>query len=458
MAGLAAARALVARGRSVRVLEARDRVGGRTLSHRTAHHEIVDLGAQWLGPTQHRLDAVVTELGLTKFPQHHEGKKVLALGDRIHSYSTDIPSLSLLALLDFGRTINRLESLAKTVDLEDPARTPNALRLDATTLEAWRQKHVLTRDARAMVEVVTKAIFGVEPWQLSLLFFLTYLRSGGGLMRLSTIPDGAQQTRVAEGFQTICQRWAEALGDRVTLSAPVRAISTDEASVEVVTNEERVRAKRVIVAIPPALAGRISYEPPLPVARDQLAQRMPMGSVIKCVAFYERPFWPNEGWSGEAVADAGPVRIVCDDSPADGRTGALLGFVSGNDALVYGDGPRASGGRRCSRSLGGSSASARGRRPTTWTTTGAPNPTAAAATRACSAPASSPRWARRCERRWGAFTGREQRQPSSTWDTWTAPSPPASAPPMRFSPRCDPALIPSVGVGHSSTRRLEQVS
>lgn len=335
LAGLNAARKLVERDVDVRVYEARDRVGGRTLSHQAEHGETIDLGAQWLGPTQHRLAKIVDELALTRVKQHHEGKKALLLDGRVRTYSSDIPSLPILALLDLGRTISRVERLAKKIDARDPLALPNARELDSMTVEEWRRSNVHTKAASAMVDVVTKAVFAVEPRQLSLLFFLTYLQSGGGLMKLSTIPDGAQETRVAEGFQTVSLRFAEALGDRVKLESPVRAIVQDDDGVTIVTDEEQKKFDRVIVAVPPALAGRIRYEPALPTPRDQLTQRMPMGSVIKCIAFYEEPFWRKDGWSGEVVADDGPVRIVFDDSPGDASSGALLGFIAGDDALHF---------------------------------------------------------------------------------------------------------------------------
>jgi monoamine oxidase len=149
-------------------------------------------------------------------------------------------------------------------------------------------------------------------------------------MKLSTIDGGAQQTRLAEGFQTVAQRLAAELAPQLWLSAAVRAVVADEQGVLVHSTRGTVRGKRLILAVPPALAGRIEYTPALPTARDQLTQRMPMGSVAKCVAVYDRPFWRERKFSGEALCDRGPVRIVFDDSPPPGHTsshGALVAFV-----------------------------------------------------------------------------------------------------------------------------------
>lgn len=344
LAGLTAARALVRAGVSVRVLEARDRVGGRTLSHRADHGEVVDLGAQWIGPTQDRMAALVDEMGLTRVEQHHRGKKALVLNERVRPYRSDIPSLPFWATGDLGRAMASLEWSARKVPVEAPWTAKKAGLWDGMTVESWKRKHVFTGPARSMIDVATKAVFAAEPSELSFLFFLFYLHSGGGLLKLTSIAGGAQETRLKEGFQTISLRLAEELGDRVTLSSPVEAVVQDDEEVRVHTADTEVAGAAAVIAIPPALAGRIRYAPALPSARDQLVQRMPMGSVIKCIAFYERPFWREEGWSGEVVRDRGPIRIVFDDSPGDGNSGALLGFVAGDEARTWG--PKSSEERR----------------------------------------------------------------------------------------------------------------
>ena len=330
LAGLCAARELARGGATVRVLEARDRVGGRVLSQQLSTGAVVELGAQWIGPGQDHMAGLVQEFGLTPFPQHCTGAKVLSIGGKRSTYKSDIPSLPLLGLLDLDRSIKKLEAMCREVPLRDPAHAAKAREWDAMTVETWKRDNVFTAGARALVDVAVESIFSAEPAEVSLLHFLWVLHSGGGLMKLSTIPGGAQQTRLTEGFQTVAERLAAELAGQLRLNAPVRAIVHSDDEVTIHTLRGPLRAQRVIVAVPPALAGRIEYEPALPVARDQLTQRMPMGSVAKCVAVYDRPFWREKGLSGEAVCDRGPVRIAFDDSPAsgaDGDHGALLAFV-----------------------------------------------------------------------------------------------------------------------------------
>ena len=147
---------------------------------------------------------------------------------------------------------------------------------------------------------------------------------------------GAQERRFHQGAQYISERVAAELGERVILQAPVHMISQDEQGVRVASDTLLVRAKRAIIAIPPTLAGRLRYRPALPAYRDQLTQRVPMGTVIKVQCLYPRPFWRDEGYSGQITCDEGAVRITFDNSPASGTPGVLMGFIEGNEGRVWG--------------------------------------------------------------------------------------------------------------------------
>jgi monoamine oxidase len=334
LSGLAAARALAARGRTLRVLEARDRVGGRTLSVRLGH-DTVDLGGQWIGPTQDRVRALAAELGVTTFAQHTRGRKLMSLGAGVRSYNGLIPRASLFGLAEVQLAIWTLDRLERRVPLDAPWRAAEAARWDGMTVETWKRTRLRSRHARQLFDIAVRAIFAAEPDELSFLHFLFYLHGGGGLERLARAEGGAQAERFLGGAQELSLRMAAALGARVTLSAPVEAIVQDgPAALRLRTAgvAGEVRARYVIVAVPPAVASRIRFEPPLPPGREQLHQRMPMGSVIKLVAAYERPFWRERGLSGEAISHDGPVGLVFDDCAHDGRQAALVAFCLGDAA------------------------------------------------------------------------------------------------------------------------------
>lgn len=335
LSGLAAARALDAAGLDVAVLEARDRVGGRTLNHSVGdgRDQVVEVGGQWVGPTQHEAMGLVRELGLETHPTHVEGKNLFEDGrGKLIRYSGTIPRLNPLVLIDYGRADAKFKRLAKKVDPEAPWEAPDAARLDEQTMATWIRRTAKTATAREALATGVKAVFSVEPADLSLLHVLFYAASAGGWDDLLDTEGGAQQDRIVGGSQLISIRMAEALGDRVRLSSPVRSIR--ESGGEVVAGD--LSARRAIVAVPPALASRIEYDPILPGHRDQLTQRMPMGTVMKCMAVYEEPFWRGDGLSGQAISLPGPAQVIYDNTPPGGSPGVLLGFLEGDEARVLG--------------------------------------------------------------------------------------------------------------------------
>jgi monoamine oxidase len=325
LAGLCAARDLVRAGHSCVVLEARDRVGGRTLSQ-SLNGEMIDLGGQWIGPTQDRLAALARELGVATFPQFHTGRKLMSWNGNLTGYDGDLPKFSWLTQLELLRTDQRWKRMVREIPPDAPWRAPRAHEWDGMTLESWKLRHVRTAGARLFIDVVTRAVLTSEPRDVSFLFFLSYLRWGQGLENLISIANGAQQDRFVGGAQQLSERLAEPLGPRLVLNCPVRSIEQSTEGVVVRGERATYRARAVIVAVPPLLAGRIHYTAALPSTRDQLTARMPMGSVIKYVAAYERPFWREAGLSGEVVSDTGITVTTFDDSSADGSHAALVTF------------------------------------------------------------------------------------------------------------------------------------
>ena len=336
VAGLTAADRLVAAGRDVIVLEARERVGGRTLTVDVPGVAglRVDSGGQWVGPTQHALLAELERFGLATIDQAGGGQDLVSLGGRLSRYTGSTPRLGPLTVLDVGIALQRFERLATTVDLDRPWATPDALVLDAQTFETWILRHCRTRRGREFFRICCEAVFATEAANLSLLHALFYSHSGGGLEHLISTEDGAQHARVDGGMQQLSERLASELGDRVRLDEPVLAIAHDGPGLRVTTERGTHEASRVIVALPPTLAGRLHFEPAMPSARDALTQRMPQGSVIKCHAVYDHPFWREAGLSGEAAGDTAPVKVVFDGTPpGDGSPGVLVAFIEGADAI-----------------------------------------------------------------------------------------------------------------------------
>jgi len=327
----------VAQGVSVVVLEARERVGGRVENHDIGDGRVVEVGGQWIGPTQDRLAALARDLGVETFPTHAQGANLLEYGGSVRRYKGTIPRINPAVLVDVERAQRRLNRLARRVPLEAPWEAPGAGRLDGQTVATWMRRNLATRSGRMLLELGIEAVWAAQPEDMSLLHVLFYIHSAGSLELLFDTEGGAQQDRFAGGSQLIPIRMAEELGgERLVLGAPVRRLEHGPDGVTVHADGTVARGRRAILAIAPTLAGRIAYDPPLPGYRDQLTQRMPLGTVAKCMAIYAEPFWRSEGLSGQAASDIGPVRLMFDNSPPDGSPGVLLGFLEGRRARELG--------------------------------------------------------------------------------------------------------------------------
>jgi monoamine oxidase len=339
MAGLSAALELQRAGRSFVVLEARERPGGRLESRELGDGVWIDVGGQWVGPTQDRLYALARANGAATFPTWTAGENVVELGGQLTRYTGTIPKLRPHVVADVGQAMMRLDRMAKKVPLDAPWNAPKAKQWDSQTVWSWMRRNMATPTGREMMEIAVKAVWAAMPADVSLLHMLFYIASAGNFDLLLDTDGGAQQDRFVEGAGTLATRVAEGLGDQVVLGAPVRRIEWSAAGVRVTADGAEVRAQRAIVAVPATLAGRIAYDPPLPGYRDQLTQRVPMGAVIKCFAIYDEPFWRGEGMSGSTVSGSGPLTLTVDNSPPAGSPGILVGFLEGDHARSFGRAP-----------------------------------------------------------------------------------------------------------------------
>jgi monoamine oxidase len=340
LAGLTAARELEASGASVLVVEAGDRVGGRTMTRRVGGVP-VEMGGQWIGPGQPRIIALAEELGVETFPTEVPGRTVFWEGGRRSEYEEDgeVPFGDPAASAEVREAFRALSDLARAVSADAPWGSERAAEWDGQTLETWKLGHTRSAGARFYFDLAVESLYACEPRDISLLGVLSDVAASGGPGGLFEIEASAEEYRFVGGAQELSVRMARELEGRVVLSSPVRRISQGGDGVLVESDLVSVEAGAAIVAVPAALRGRIEYAPALPPVHDGLSQRMPMGAVIKCHAVYDAPFWRGMGLNGRAEGDAGPCRITCDNSAPGEDAGVLTGFILGSDARRWGQSP-----------------------------------------------------------------------------------------------------------------------
>lgn len=350
LSGLCAARRLRAEGASVVVVEARDRVGGRTLTRQIGNGAF-DLGGQWIGPDQQRVHALVDELGLETAPTYTDGRKVLEVEGKVSTYKRSIASMSVPNLIQLTGALSYVNRVRKRVSPSSPMSAEGAEALDGETLETWRSRIVKSTKITGVIDATVRTIFGAEARDLSALYFLMHLNAGGGMLNLTEAKGGAQQDRIVGGAQALALALAKDLGDSVVLGTPVRKILQARDGVDAVSENGTIGGRYAVVAIPPTLAGRIEYEPSVSVGRDQLTQRFSMGAAVKVIVTYEHPFWREAGFSGEVVSSDGPLSVVYDSTSDEGRQPALVGFVVGSQARQWSTQPLADRQRRVTGAL-----------------------------------------------------------------------------------------------------------
>jgi monoamine oxidase len=313
------------------VLEARSRVGGRLLSAQLDDGARVDMGAQWHGPGQHRLIALAAELGVESYPTHTTGATSYRFMGRGGRYRGAGPTRELFGLLGAGWGGLRLSRLARQLERQAAWQTPPPA-LREQSLGAWLDRHVRPASACQVLRFAFQSLFCCDPDQVSLLLALYCLERCGSLEHMLGIQGGAQERQFNLGTQALLDPLCRDLESRILLDQPVEKIRHDGAGALVSGPGFELAARRVVIAIPPPLVCRIELAPELPIARRQVLEQMTMGSVIKCVVVYERPFWRERGFSGEMWSDRGPLTGCYDTSLPGSARGVLTALASGPHA------------------------------------------------------------------------------------------------------------------------------
>jgi monoamine oxidase len=335
-AGLTAALRLKQADRSVALLEARDRVGGRTFTVEGPEGIWIDRGGAWIGPGQDAIYGLMKEFGVASYKQFIEGEAMMVVDGKHYRYEGTIPlTMSPWAALNMGAVFLDLTRLCKTIPLEAPWEAQNAEKLDRISYASWLNDRTLSKPAHTLLESAIAGLYTSAASETSMLFVLRQLASGGGPSFVLGIKDASQDSRIIGGMGAVSGAIAAELGDSIRLNTPVRRIIQDDDGVTVEAESATVRANRVIVAVPIAIASQILYEPMLPVDRSFLHQRMPSGAVVKINIVYDEPFWRKDGLTGQTFAPNTLATLTIDASTDQPRPGVMCVITEGAEARRY---------------------------------------------------------------------------------------------------------------------------
>ena len=338
----------------VLILEARNRVGGRTLSEPLGPDGVnFDLGGQWIGPHQRYVNELAEEFDLKQQFQKSEGKNIMDLDYNVTTYSGPLPSFSgnpvtdLFRLLSLNSTLKKLKAYEAEVDCESKGTCKNALQWDSISLEKWKQDNILFKGVSDIIDIMLRTSAGCEPKDTSLLNVVWSHKASGGIDKAISEEGGAQERFFVNGSQTLSEKLAESVGrERILLNTAVTEIDQSEGKASVYTRSTGTDgcsgvffAERVVVAMHPCIAEKIRYSPLLPFWKQEALTRHSKASSIKVNILFKTPFWREKGFSGTVLSDGsnGPLQVCMDCSKVvkekNGKEkiqGCLVGLTGGD--------------------------------------------------------------------------------------------------------------------------------
>lgn len=297
------------------------------------------------------------------YKQYDTGISVLEADGQLKRYNSSIPNISYGSLIDLQLMMMKINRNCRKINTLDPfIRLSHASALDRENSKQFYMKNSMSQIAQAILRVAFRAIYGLEPEQISNLYATFYIKSSGGTIEAISLTekDCAQEKRVKGGTQQISQRLLDnILSDSTTakilLETPVIEVNQQDPNRVLVKvsnvkekREEVYSCRRLVSAIPLTQYCKIKFEPALPVLKKNVFEFCKTGNYAKYVITYKTAFWREKGYSAMVVSDGsildkninnlkyGPVSLVFDGTTDDGEP-ALVVFSCAQPSVEWSD-------------------------------------------------------------------------------------------------------------------------
>jgi len=335
LAGLSAAYDLHRAGWNVTVLEARDRVGGRSYSIRTFSDGLVaEGGGEYIEENQTRMVSYAKQFGLQLLRsgnwQAQQGDWV-SLGGKTGPVTEDeLWGVDLVSEID--RCWDALSVLAQYIpDPNQPQAAKEAAQLDAQSAADWLQTLDVHPFAKEYFVIHIRSEYTTEPERFSLLDL-----ARNGKMYYST-SNRSPSMRVMGGVDQIPRALADALPD-VRLNVPVTSICLKSDGVAVTCKQAdshlTLDSDFAILATPLTTARLIDFNGSLPSAYQSMVNDVSYGAVTKVMIEYRRRFWKEKGWNGRLGTDSPIVYTWHATSHFEHEHGIITAYTGGDNAII----------------------------------------------------------------------------------------------------------------------------
>jgi monoamine oxidase len=322
-AGIAAARILKDTSKTVLILEARDRIGGRTWTDNTFADFPVELGAEFIHGGNVITHKFVTEANLSEIPIDRFGK--LRWGDGKAKLIGDLPK--------------HLQSIIEKLwhDYEDLVKIELARDL---SLAQYLKSKGHNTNALQIADVLLAQTCVASLYDLSC----------QDLQRDMKHSDSHNaESRIREGYKALFEFLAQDLD--IKLSSPVQKIEQGKSGIIVTSHGNRYEAKTCIITLPVSIlqSGAVQFLPALSFEKQRALHALKMEAGTKLLYNFNEPFWDDDltymlhddlasrwwtpGYGRKTPEQEAPSVIACYTTSARART---IDAMSETEALTLG--------------------------------------------------------------------------------------------------------------------------